>query len=450
MDRTDLLNRIYVSRTRLEAALNKLNDQQMLQPGLPGGWTVKDMLAHIGWWEQRVVNIYQWMIGRGEIPWSADENDNVDEVNIRVYEQYQNVSLEEVRAFERQAFHDLLAIVETAPEEDIFETGRFDYLEDKTFHDLVVWNSYDHYDEHLETMQPLLSEPKTVSGQEGVGKKPAQHSAVVQRAGEFIHRVGREIEQAEFDFHFGSLPLDDLMAVLAKYQNEDGGFFGLEVDIKAPQSNPFATELALVVMRWADVPRDHPLLRRTVDYLEQTQHEDGTWQFTKEIYDHQLPPWFQGWKWPNLNPSCTIAGLLKELGLGSDRLHTRVQRLFDRIANPADLVGDEYYNVRPYAYYFQTEWNFDTAEFYRWGVVWWMTRQHMHNPGLDATHFLDFAPTPESPIARRLPDAVLRAKLDGMLSEQIADGGWPTPYDQGWRGWNTLLNLLILRAHGRL
>jgi hypothetical protein len=449
MDRIELLNMIYAERTRLEAALNRLTNEQMLQPDLPGGWSVKDMLAHLGWWASHIVEVYQAIKGYGDPPAPIQEN-QLDEVNARLYEQFRVMPLDEVREFERQAFHDLLVIVETAPEEDLFEAGRFEYFGEMALRDPIIWISSDHFAEHRAALEALLAENQDRLRPAAALETAPQRNPVVERAGEFLHAAGRDIEQAMFDYHFGSLPLEDLMAVLVKYQNEDGGFFGLEVDIKAPQSNPFATELALVTMNWADVPRDHPVLRRAVDYLEQSQQEDGTWQFSPEIYQHSLAPWFQGWQWPNLNPSCSLAGVLKELGLGSDRLHRRVQDLFDRMATPGDLTGNEFYNIRPYAYYFQTEWDLPQAEFYRWGVVWWMVRQHLTNPGLDATHFLDFAPTPRSPMARRLPAVVLRAKLDELLAEQSGDGGWPTPYDPLWRGWNTLFNLLILRAHGRL
>jgi hypothetical protein len=449
MDRVELLNTIYAERTRLEAALNRLTDEQMTQPSLPGEWSVKDMLAHLGWWAEHVVQAYQASHGHGELPEHIHE-DQLDAINARVFEQFRAKPLDEVRAYERQAFTNLLEIVETASEEELFEPGRIAFFGTLALRDPILWDSAEHYIEHLVTLEPLLAEKEDQLRPSSSSAAQTQPNPVVQRAGDFLHTAGRDIEQAMFDFHFGSLPLEEMMSVLAKYQNADGGFYGLEVDIKAPQSQPFATELALVAMRWANVPPDHPVLRRTVEYLEQTQEEDGTWRFSPEIYQHGLAPWFQGWNWPNLNPSCTLAGLLKEMGLGSDRLHTRVQQLFESLSSPGDLTGTEYYNVRPYAYYFQTEWDFPMAEFYRWGVVWWMVRQHLDNSELDATHFLDFAPTPQSPIARRLPGAVLRAKLDALLAEQSEDGGWPTPYDPSWRGWNTIINLLKLRAHGEV
>jgi hypothetical protein len=44
---------------------------------------------------------------------------------------------------------------------------------------------------------------------------------------------------------------------------------------------------------------------------------------------------------------------------------------------------------------------------------------------------------------------LIEAQLDRMLTEQQDDGGWSTPYDQGWRPWFTATNAITLQAHGR-
>lgn len=273
---------------------------------------------------------------------------------------------------------------------------------------------------------------------------------ILAKAQQFFQHNSRDIDQAQWAYHFGKQPLDHLLAVLARYQNPDGGFHGLEVDIKAPDSNPFATELALHICLQAHVPREHPMLQKVVTYLEQTQEEIGNWRFAPAIYHHELAPWFQGWQWPNLNPSCTIAGLLKELGLESEALHARVERLFAQLARADDLISEEFYSVRPYAYYFLPEWNHPQRELYLSGVLWWLIRQHIGGKDLDSNHFFAYIRHPQTYTARHLPETILREQLNRMEAEQEEDGGWPTPYDANWRGWASIQNLLVLRAFGRI
>lgn len=273
---------------------------------------------------------------------------------------------------------------------------------------------------------------------------------IVARAAEFLQQHGRDIDQARFASHFRRLAQDDLLSVLGRYQNTDGGFHGLEVDIAAPVSNPFATELALQICLQANVPSDHPLLQRTLAYLEATQYEDGTWRFTPEVYAHELAPWFQGWEWPNLNPSCSIAGLLKELHLGSDRLHSRVERLFSQLARVADLTGDDFYAVRPYAYYFLPEWAHARRELYLSGVLWWLIRGYVNGTIADSEHFFAYVRHPRTYTGRFLPAQLLAERLEALEAEQANDGGWPSPYNPRWRGHITMQNLLLLKAFGRL
>jgi hypothetical protein len=275
--------------------------------------------------------------------------------------------------------------------------------------------------------------------------------AVVSRAAEFLRDNGRDIDQARFAFYFGSATLETLLEVLGRYQNPDGGFgHKLEVDIAARDSNPFATELALLICLQADVPRNHELLRRTVDHLETTQDQDGGWRFSENVYADELAPWFQTWNWPNLNPACTIGGLLRALGLGSDALHKRVEGLFERLADVNDLAEGDFYSVRPYAYYFLPVWRSPSRELYLSGVLWWLIRSHLADTIADGAHFFEYVRGPNTTIGARLPKPLVAARLDMLEAEQAEDGGWPSPYASAWRPWVTVQNLLVLRAFGRI
>ncbi len=275
--------------------------------------------------------------------------------------------------------------------------------------------------------------------------------ASIDSAARFFTEHGRDIDRELFRFHFGEGTQESLLSVLGRYQNADGGFgHGLEPDISASVSNPFATELALLYCIEAGVPIGVSLLRRAVEYLEDTQYEDGSWRFSPAVYEADLAPWFAGWTWPNLNPTCTIAGLLRHLGLGSVRLHERVGQLFEQLARPADLLSDEIYAVRPYAYYFDADGAGKETELYRAGVLWWLIRQHETGRVADGSHFFVYARTPDAPVARHIPKAIIDAELDRLASEQQDDGGWPSPYGDHWRGAITIGALLVLRAYGRL
>ncbi len=471
MDRIDLLNQIYAGRTLLESQLARLDAERMNDPVLPGGWSAKDMLAHLGWWERRSVEIYQELTAGGD-PARPVTPAEVDIVNAQVLSELRPHSLDWVREFEHNAYRDLLHLVETMPEEDLFDAQRFAWTGGYPFSEWILGNSCGHYDEHLPDLHPLMGDaPIRVAGGKapstgglvdpvGIAADLARMAAVapdtsslnpvVQRGRAFLRREGRDIDMALFNFCFGSLDTGGVLEVLARYQNPDGGFARLEFDIEAPQSNPFACELALVILNWINPPRDHPVVRRLVEYLERTQEDDGCWRLPPEAYEHTLAAWYKSWEWPNISPSCSISGLLKRLDLGSEKLHARIMELFEKLANPADLTGSEFYAARPYAYYLAANVNPTQADLYRWGVVWWLVRGSLVGPLIDATHFMELAGVSDSPISKQIPPKVLSTQLDRLLEGQSADGGWPTPYSARWRSWITINNLLFLRSYRRV
>jgi hypothetical protein len=272
---------------------------------------------------------------------------------------------------------------------------------------------------------------------------------VLSKAGLFLQQHGRDIDQARFEYHFGSLSIETLLAILEHYQNPDGGFFGLECDIAALQSNPFAVEIALLICLWANAPVESLLLVKAAAYLEHTQDPDGGWRFVPEIYEQKLAPWFQGWPWPNLNPACTLAGLLLELKLGPKAVTNRVQQLFERLEKPEEVTQGDFYTVRPYAIYFIPETGNPRQDFYRSELLNWFIRQH-HLNKMDNTHFFVYIRSPRTYAGESTPTEILDTRLDLLLAEQAEDGGWPSPYDAHWRPWITVNNLLVLREFGRI
>jgi hypothetical protein len=66
----------------------------------------------------------------------------------------------------------------------------------------------------------------------------------------------------------------------------------------------------------------------------------------------------------------------------------------------------------------------------------------------DASHFFEFVRSPRTYTGRFLPPRILSEELDALAAEQADDGGWPTPYDQVWRGPVTVDSLLVLKEFG--
>ena len=64
-------------RRRLEALVEKLDDRALSRP-MPAGWTVAAVLAHLAFWDQRII-VYIDMLKRGATPHESQED--VDWIN---------------------------------------------------------------------------------------------------------------------------------------------------------------------------------------------------------------------------------------------------------------------------------------------------------------------------------------------------------------------------------
>lgn len=114
--REDVLQRITQEFERLDGLVANLTDEEWAQP-LPrpetkDPWTVKDGLAHITYWKERMVR----SICRQPKP--ADERGlALNAVNHLIYERWRGRSPQEVLAWHRQIQEDALSTLRELPDE---------------------------------------------------------------------------------------------------------------------------------------------------------------------------------------------------------------------------------------------------------------------------------------------------------------------------------------------
>jgi hypothetical protein len=152
MDRSELLSRVLSARERLEAALAKVNWSSMNDTDLYGAWSVKDMLAHIGWWEKRAAYVID-AVTHDHIPEDALNGGSINDLNARIYQEYHQLPLADVRRFEQEAFTALLSLTETLSEDELLNPQRYTWTEGLPLASRIIWNTYEHYDEHLTELQ---------------------------------------------------------------------------------------------------------------------------------------------------------------------------------------------------------------------------------------------------------------------------------------------------------
>jgi hypothetical protein len=156
ISRSELLEAIRTEHNRLEVTLAQLDEAQMIRPGVVGDWSVKDILAHIVAWEQRMV---RW-VGealQGKLPADPDNWDQVHALNAQIYQENRDRSLADVLEEFPRSYQEALHVAETTGEKDLLDPGRFAWREGKPLWKVVAANTCWHYREHDESIRAWLA-----------------------------------------------------------------------------------------------------------------------------------------------------------------------------------------------------------------------------------------------------------------------------------------------------
>jgi uncharacterized protein (TIGR03083 family) len=151
MNKAGLIDALRSQRERLEAALAEMNEAQITKPGDASHWSVKDILAHLTYWERTMVDNLE-RTARGEPP--QDEAGTTDAINDRVYVRNRARPLADVLADFRQTYQRLLDNIQTLPEETLNGPSPFESQKGKRLWEYVAGESLEHYKDHIEQIHP--------------------------------------------------------------------------------------------------------------------------------------------------------------------------------------------------------------------------------------------------------------------------------------------------------
>ena len=119
MTKSELINWLQEKHQQWEALLDQVGPARIEQPGVNGYWSMKDMVAHLTVWNRWLVARLQAAAGdmpETSPPWPANL-ETEDEINAWIYEAYHERPASEVLEESRQVFQELLAAVESLPED---------------------------------------------------------------------------------------------------------------------------------------------------------------------------------------------------------------------------------------------------------------------------------------------------------------------------------------------
>jgi Protein of unknown function (DUF1706) len=145
MDRQQLLKQLDKRWMAFKESYAGLSDSEMTEPGVTGNWSVKDVIAHVTWWEEEALK-HLPLINKGERPprYSVKYG-GIDAFNALMTEQKRGLPLSDVLRQQDETHRRLIAYVESAPEEQFTRETRFRRR--------LRLDTYNHYPNHTQAIR---------------------------------------------------------------------------------------------------------------------------------------------------------------------------------------------------------------------------------------------------------------------------------------------------------
>jgi hypothetical protein len=117
VNRVQLLKRIEEPWSVLMAAYGGLSEAEMLEPGVTGTWSVKDIIAHVASWEEEALTHLPVILAGGKPPRYSVTHGGLHAFNAQMTARNRDVPLSEVLRRRDETHRRLLAFIQGAPEE---------------------------------------------------------------------------------------------------------------------------------------------------------------------------------------------------------------------------------------------------------------------------------------------------------------------------------------------
>jgi hypothetical protein len=143
----ELLSLIQAHRTAFDARLTGVSEQHLSQPAGTENWSIKDMLAHVVWWEQWMLRVLQGdaeaeaQLARFRTPHGQEV---VDQLNAVTFQRNHPRPVDEVLAEAHASFQQVLQTLSTVPASLLTTYAR-----------VIAANTFEHYEEHLRQLEDV-------------------------------------------------------------------------------------------------------------------------------------------------------------------------------------------------------------------------------------------------------------------------------------------------------
>jgi hypothetical protein len=146
---------------RFQHAIADVEDEELEEEAIEGTWTLADIMAHIMFWEQKLIGWLQEAEAerRPSLYNESLDDAQIDTLNQANFEHHRGRSLQDVMIEAAEVHRHLMDALCCLPEEandprmEVWEGGQIPWQ-------LVAETTYEHYEEHIQAIRNFLSARK--------------------------------------------------------------------------------------------------------------------------------------------------------------------------------------------------------------------------------------------------------------------------------------------------
>jgi len=152
---------VQAERVQWNGLLAQVGPDRMEIPGVEGTWSVKEVVAHLTWYERAIVDGAAQVMNTGTFT-RANDGLGMDERNARIAAESRARSVDDVLAEADDVFAQLLQVIAACPDELLNNAKLLGLPDDVPPWMRVANNSYLHYQQHEQSIRAWLAQSDPV------------------------------------------------------------------------------------------------------------------------------------------------------------------------------------------------------------------------------------------------------------------------------------------------
>jgi hypothetical protein len=125
MDKQQLMKRLDKAWVEFKMSYEGLSDAQMTTPGVTGDWSVKDLIAHVTWWEEESLTHLPHIVQGIRPPRYSVQYGGIDAFNAQMFAHKRELSLADALRQQAETHARLIAYLQGVRDDQLTSETRF-------------------------------------------------------------------------------------------------------------------------------------------------------------------------------------------------------------------------------------------------------------------------------------------------------------------------------------